>query len=81
MSKKVEFKLNSAGVKQLLKSAEMQAGIMQIANQAVSRLGDGYVAEQRSYPERTGAAVKAESFRARKENLKMNTILKAVCQK
>ena len=81
MSNKVEFKLNSAGVRQLLKSPEMQAGIMQIADHAVSRLGSGYVSEKRNYPERCGAVVKAETFRARRENLKMNTLLKAVCEK
>lgn len=75
---KVEIVLNPAGVRELLKSD----GIMQIckehANRAVSTLGDGYTVSTYTGQNRVNAEVAAESFVARRDNAKNNTILKAL---
>ena len=78
---KVKFELNRAGVRELLKSAEMQQICMQHANATLqTALGssDGYVAEPRNYPERSGAAVRADTYEARKDNSDNNTLLKSL---
>lgn len=78
---KVKFELNKAGVRELLKSAEMQQICMQHANatlQAALGSSDGYVAETRNYPERSGAAVRADTYEARKDNADNNTLLKSL---
>ena len=78
---KVKFELNKAGVRELLKSAEMQQICMQHANatlQAALSSSDGYVAETRNYPERSGAAVRADTYEARKDNADNNTLLKSL---
>ena len=78
---RVDFKLNRAGVRELLKSAEAQNICMQQANMVLSRASassDGYVVETRNYPERSGAAVRADTFKARKDNYDNNTLLKAI---
>lgn len=74
----VEIKLNTAGVRELLKSAEIQDECRKIAQQVQARVGDGYVVEDRNYPERSGAAVRIDSPQAYRDNLKNNTLLKAV---
>ena len=78
---RVDFKLNRAGVRELLKSAEAQNICMQQANMVLSRASassDGYVVETRNYPERSGAAVRADTLKARKDNYDNNTLLKAI---
>jgi len=78
MAKKVEIKLNSAGIQELLKSAEIANACMQAARSVQAKAGDGYEVQSRTYPERTGAAVIAVSKEAIKENLEDNTLLKAL---
>ena len=78
---RVDFKLNRAGVRELLKSAEAQNICMQQANMVLSRASassDGYVVETRNYPERSGAAVRTDTSKARKDNYDNNTLLKAI---
>lgn len=78
---KVKFELNKAGVRELLKSAEVQQICMQHANatlQAALGSSDGYIAETRNYPERSGAAVRADTYEARKDNSDNNTLLKSL---
>lgn len=76
MGKKVEIKLNSSGVVELLHRAGEPC--LSIAEAAAEKCGDGYAAEKRTYPERTGAVVKAVTYDAAADNLENNTILKAV---
>ena len=81
MSKAIDFKLDGAGVRELLKSPEMQQECMRHANAtlaAASGSSDGYVAEPRNYPERSGAAVRADTFEARLDNANNNTLLKSL---
>ena len=74
----IKFKLNKAGVGQLLKSAEMQRVIGTKANEIQNRAGTGYTAETYVGRDRTRAIVKAETHEAYKDCLKNNTLLKAV---
>lgn len=75
---KMKFKLNSAGVRELLKGAPMQAILSEKAAGIRNRCGDGY--EQDAYvgSTRVNAMVWAESFKAKRDNKKNNTLLKAV---
>lgn len=78
MSKKITVKLNSAGIQELLKSPEIAAACKEQAEAVASRAGDGYEVEERSYAERTGYVVSAETDEARRDNMKNNTLLKAL---
>ena len=78
---KVKFELDRAGVRELLKSPEMQQECMRYASATLQRASgsaDGYVVESRNYPERSGAAVRADTYEARKDNYDNNTLLKAL---
>ena len=75
---KVRFELNREGVRELLRSKEMMEICTDYANSALSRLGNGYEVTTFTGVNRVNAEVKAESFAAKRENLKSNTILKAV---
>lgn len=75
---KVKFVLNRQGVRELMKSKEMMDICSEYANNALARLGDGYEVNTYSGENRVNAEVYAQSFAAKRENLKSNTILKAV---
>ena len=78
---KVKFELNKAGVRELLKSTEAQGICMQYANATLNRASvssDGYVVETRNYPERSGAAVRSDTYEARRDNYDNNTLLKSL---
>lgn len=75
---KLKFELNRAGVRELMQSPEMQSVLNEKASQAVQRLGAGYNADSHVGRNRSNAMVYAESEDAKKENLRNNTILKAV---
>lgn len=72
------FKLNYAGVGQLLKSAEMQKVLEEKATAVKNRCGDGYEQDIYVGKTRANAMVYAETFEAKRDNMKNNTILKAV---
>lgn len=73
-----KFQLNRAGVAELMKSSAMQEVLNEKASAIRSRCGDGY--EQDSYvgQNRANAMVTASSFKAKRDNLTNNTLLKAV---
>lgn len=75
---KVKFVLNWQGVRELMKSKEMMDICSKYANNALARLGDGYEVNTYSGENRVNAEVYAQSFAAKRENIKSNTILKAV---
>lgn len=75
---KLTVKLNSQGVRELLKSQEIADACREQADAVAGRAGEGYSVEQRDYPERTGYVVSAETDEARRDNLKNNTLLKAL---
>lgn len=79
MSKgKVQVELNREGVRALMKSEGMQGICKKYANEARSRLGEGYEVTEYQGKNRCNASIAAQSTKAREENLKENTILKAV---
>ena len=76
---KFQFELDEAGVRELLKSPEMLEVCKGLANDIVSRLGDGY--EVDPFPggkNRVNVGVRAASKKAFQDCLKNNTLLKAV---
>lgn len=72
------FKLNRKGVAELMKSSEMQSVLKEHATTIKNRAGDGYEQDIHVGRNRANAMVKAETFKAKKDNSKNNTLLKAV---
>lgn len=74
----VEFKLDLAGLNQLMKSGEMQAILNNAANRIAGSAGDGYEVES-AHPISfvAIAAVHARTKEARRDNSENNTLLKA----
>lgn len=75
---KQKFKLNRSGVASLMKSAGMQEILTNHATNIRKRCGDGYEQDIYVGKNRANAMVSATSFKAKKENMENNTILKAV---
>lgn len=75
---KIEFKLNRAGVRQLMQSEEMQAILKEEAAAIANRCGDGYDHDVHVGKNRANAMISATTYQARSDNLKNNTLLKAV---
>lgn len=75
---KFEFKLNRTGVADLMKSRTMQSVLSEYAKRIKDRAGDGYEQDIYVGKNRANAMVKAKTFKARKDNSKNNTLLKAV---
>ena len=75
---KVKFKLNLAGLNELMKSSEMQSVLNDAANRIAGSAGSGYEIEA-AHPISfvAIAAVHAESMNAKKDNHDNNTLLKA----
>ena len=79
MAQKVRIELNEAAIRQqLLKSSATEQMCKEHAEQIANRCGEGYETETYMEPTRVVAKVYADSFPARRDNLKNNTILKAV---
>ena len=72
------FKLDRAGVRQLMKSDEMQAVVKEYADDAAASLGSGYEVDVRRGKKRVNAAIYPVSDKAKHDNYAHNTILKAV---
>jgi hypothetical protein len=75
---KMKFKLNRKGVAELMKSAEMQAVLKDYATGIRNRCGDGYEQDIYVGKNRANAMVRASTYQAKADNLRNNTILKAV---
>ena len=76
MSVKVE--LNEAGVRALLQSAEIKAQCKQLADGIAARAGTGYQVTTYTGRTRVNASVIAATNEAKRDNMKNNTLLKAV---
>ncbi|MBQ1574610.1 MAG: hypothetical protein IIZ78_26095 [Clostridiales bacterium] len=74
----VKFELNRAGVRELMRSGEMMSICSEYANNALDRLGNGYEVTTHVGANRVNARVSAATFQAKRENLKSNSIIKAV---
>ncbi len=75
---KFKFKLNRQGVRDFLRSAAMQQLLLQRATEIKNRAGDGYEVSTFAGKNRANATVKAATVKAKKDNKKNNTFLKAV---
>ena len=75
---KTQIKLNRQGVRELLKSKEMGQICLEHAQQIAARAGEGYETDTRTGVNRVNASVYPATDKARHDNLKNNTILKAV---
>lgn len=79
MAEKVKIELNRNAVKsQLLKSNEMLQICHEQAKMIAARCGQGYATDTHTGTNRVNAMVYAETFEARLDNSKHNTILKAM---
>lgn len=70
--------LNSQGVRELLKSEEILNQCIELGSEIQSRAGEHYQMETRHYPERNGVAVFPADIQGNRDNLKNNTLLKAL---
>lgn len=75
---KVDFKLDYAGVGQLLKCDALCEGMQSIGNGVAVRAGDGYAADTQVGKKRAHTFVRATDKKAYYDNLKNNTLLKAL---
>lgn len=73
------FELNSAGVRELLKSSYIASCCQSAAEAIASRAGDGYqVSGVYAGRNRVNVSVETATSKAARDNLKNNTLLKAV---
>lgn len=81
---KVKVEADLAGYAKLRNSPEIVEMMQGIADKALAQLGDGYTSEVQHYtgsgklPGKAVVKVYAESWAARRENYKNDTIMKAV---
>lgn len=78
MSKNVEFELNSDGVKELLRGAEMQSIIRECTSAVLDSAGDLYEMEMKEGANRCWGTVRPSGAHGYYSNLKHNTLLKAL---
>lgn len=75
---KIKIVLNRKGVRELLKSQPIADACKEQAKAVGGKAGEGYEVRKRNYPKRTGYIVVAETDEAKQDNLKNNTLLKAL---
>lgn len=63
---------------QVLKSPEMQAILREKAEEIAQRAGDGYEVKEKSGKNRNIAKIYTATFRAKADNAKNNTLLRAL---
>ncbi len=78
MANDVKFKLNLAGLNELMKSAEMQSALLEAGNAVASSAGSDYAAEVHVANWIAISNVYPNSKQAAHENFKDNTLLKAL---
>ncbi|MDO4383887.1 MAG: hypothetical protein Q4C18_05280 [Eubacteriales bacterium] len=75
---KVIVRLNRSGVRELLKSSELQSRCIMHAQRIQRIAGEHYTTESRTYPERNGASVYPADDAGYYDNLNNNTLVKAM---
>lgn len=75
---KVKIELNSAGIRELLRSEEMQALLGERAEEIAGRCGAGYSSDTYLTGGRAVASAFAESREAIRDNLDNNTLLRSL---
>lgn len=74
----VDFTINSEAVRDLLRSPEMMSICEEKANNALGKLGPGYIVTTMTGKTRVNASIYAETYEAKRDNLENNSILKAL---
>lgn len=74
----VTIKLNSEGVRELLRSAEVMAECRSHADEMGATLGEGYEVSEYIGANRVNVSITAVSQSAKQDNLDNNSLLKAV---
>lgn len=74
----VRIELNSEGIKEVLKSAEVMAECRSYAEQIAASVGNGYEVNEYTGATRVNVSVRTVDDAAAKDNLENNTLLKAV---
>lgn len=72
------FKINRQGVSELMKSTPMQSVLSEKAKAIAARCGSGYETDIYNGKTRANASVGAKTKKAKRDNYKNNTLLKAV---
>lgn len=75
---KTKIVLNHQGITALLKGAEVSDYVSTVAQQVVSRCGDGYGTDSYMTPSRVVSSVFTDGADAARDNIENNTLLKAV---
>lgn len=75
---KFKFVLNRSAIRELMKSEEMQGILKEKADNALNSLGEGYKSDIHVGKNRANAMVYADTYQAKRDNFKNNSILKAV---
>lgn len=75
---KIRVKLNGRGVADLMKSEAIQEILVEKANAVRDICGEGYEVTTHVGKNRANASVKAVTSKAKRDNLKNNTLVKAV---
>ena len=78
MKDMAKIKLNSDGVRMLLRSEEAKKVCVAEAKKITNRLGDGYTVNSYTGKNRVNAEIFASTSQAKSANRKRNTILKAL---
>lgn len=78
MAKDAVIKLNIAEIREFLCSEEVQKLVKDYADEIQQRAGDGYESSVYVGRFRARASVKAMTRKAKQDNLKNNTLLKAM---
>ncbi len=78
MSKSVKFELNRSGVRDLLRSSGAMSECSGIAHSIANSLPAGYDVSNYTGQNRVNSSIKASTYAAYKDNLKNNTLLKAI---
>ena len=78
MADKVKFMPDDEGIRAFLNSDEIENMLNERANSALSKLGDGYEVSTMKGKTRANASIIAVTHKAKRDNSKNNTILKAV---
>lgn len=74
----VKIVLDSAGIQSLLKSDEVAGLIQEITEQVQRNAGEGYETTYQVGKKRYIGEVRAATYKARKDNSRNNTLLKAL---
>lgn len=74
----IDLKLDTAGVRELLKSEDVQAALQELADDVRTRCGDGFDTSAYKGRNRANVSVFTADDAAKRKNAEDNTILKAL---